>query len=76
MEKNNKIMTFKTNINCGGCVNSIKSHLDKVEEISHWEVDTNDTNKILTISSKGITEQEVIDIIKKAGYNIELFINE
>lgn len=28
MEQNNQDLRFKTNINCGGCVASVKPHLD------------------------------------------------
>ncbi|HTN19900.1 MAG TPA: heavy-metal-associated domain-containing protein [Pelobium sp.] len=67
----NKNLQFKTNINCGGCVASVKPHLDNAQGISHWEVDTTNNDKILTVKSEGITEQEVIDTVKKAGFKIE-----
>jgi copper chaperone CopZ len=67
----NQKFQFKTNINCGGCVGSVKSHLDNAEGISSWEVDTANKDKVLTVQSNGITEQEVIDTVKKAGFKIE-----
>lgn len=67
----NKNLKFKTNINCGGCVVSVKPHLDNAQGISNWDVDTANTDKILTIQSEGITEQEVIETVKKAGFKIE-----
>jgi copper chaperone CopZ len=67
----NKNLKFKTNINCGGCVASVKPHLDNAPGISHWEVDTTNNDKILTVKSEGITEQEVIETVKKAGFKIE-----
>ena len=33
MEKNNQDLQFKTNINCGGCVASVKPHLDNADGI-------------------------------------------
>ena len=33
MEKNNQDLRFKTNINCGGCVASVKPHLDNADGI-------------------------------------------
>ena len=54
----NKQFQFKTNINCGGCIASVKPHLDKAEGICHWEVDTANKDKVLTVKSEGITEQE------------------
>ena len=54
----NKEFQFKTNLNCGGCVSKVKSDLDNAD-------------KILTVSSKGITEEEVIAIVKSKGFKAE-----
>lgn len=67
----NKEFQFKTNINCGGCVASVKPHLDKAEGICEWNVDTDNKDKILTIKSEGMTEEQVLDIIKKTGFKAE-----
>lgn len=67
----NKEFQFKTNINCGGCIASVKPHLDNTEGIFHWDVDTNNNDKVLTVKSEGITEQEVISTVQKAGFKIE-----
>lgn len=67
----NKQFQFKTNINCGGCIASVKPHLDKAEGICHWEVDTANKDKVLTVKSEGITEQEVISTVQKVGFKIE-----
>lgn len=66
-----KELKFKTNINCGGCIAKVKPVLDTTEGISKWEVDTDNTAKILTIKSEGISEDEIITIIKTKGFNIE-----
>jgi len=71
MENNNQDLRFKTNINCGGCIASVKPHLDQAEGVCHWEVDTTNKDKILTVKSKGIREQEVIETVQKAGFKIE-----
>lgn len=65
-----KTFQFKTNINCGGCIKSVTPHLDKAVGIAKWEVDTTNPDKILTVQSEGISEDEVIEVVKKAGYNI------
>lgn len=67
-----KIFTFKTNINCGGCIAKITPFLDEVKGISNWNVDTANKNKILTVVSDGISESEVIDTVQKAGFKIEM----
>lgn len=71
MENNTQNFKFKTNINCGGCITAIKPHLDKVDGIAHWEVDTENKDKILTVSSKGASREQVIQTVQKAGYKIE-----
>ena len=67
----NKNLQFKTNINCGGCVASVKPHLDNADGICHWEVDTTNKDKVLTVKSTGITEEQVIETKQKAGFKIE-----
>lgn len=67
----NKEFQFKTNLNCGGCVSKIQADLDQATGICHWKVDTENADKILTVSSKGISEEEVIAIIKSKGFKAE-----
>jgi copper chaperone CopZ len=63
-----KTYTFKTNINCGGCIAKVSPHLNALEGIK-WEVDINVAEKILTIETeKDINE--IMDVVKKAGFNI------
>lgn len=62
---------FKTNINCGGCISKVQADLDGAEGVSEWNVDTNNVDKILTVKSEGITEEEVVAIIKKKGFKVE-----
>lgn len=62
----NKEFQFKTNINCGGCVASVKPHLNNAEGVCEWNVDTTNKDKILTVKSEGITEEQVLGIIKKS----------
>lgn len=66
-----KSLQFKTNINCGGCVAKVTPTLDTADGICHWKVDTDNKDKILTIHSDGITEEEVIATVEKAGFKIE-----
>ncbi len=67
----NKNLKFKTNLNCGGCVSKVKSDLDNANGICEWNVDTANSDKILTVKSEGITEEEVITIIKSKGFKAE-----
>ncbi|MFT3903272.1 MAG: heavy-metal-associated domain-containing protein [Niabella sp.] len=68
----NRELKFKTNINCSGCVATVKPHLDEAAGIGHWEVDTANKDKILTVKPVRVTEQQVIETVQKAGFKIEL----
>ena len=67
----NKEFQFKTTLNCGGCVSKVQADFDNAEGIQEWNVDTANSDKILTVSSKGITEDEVINIVKSKGFKAE-----
>jgi copper chaperone CopZ len=71
MESNSQKFKFKTNVNCGGCVSTIKPLLDSIKGISEWSVDTNNADKILTVTSEGITQEAVMEPVQKAGFRIE-----
>ena len=64
-------LKFKTTLNCGGCVSKVQADLDNAEGIRDWKVDTDNPDKILTVDSKGITEEEVINIVKSKGFKAE-----
>ncbi len=63
-------LKFKTNINCGGCVKSVTPHLNQVESIEDWQVDTNNPAKILEVKSANGDQQQVMEAVKKAGFEI------
>lgn len=71
MENNNQNFQFKTNINCSGCVTKVTPFLDDKTGIDHWEVDVTSKDKVLTVKSDGMSEQEVIETVQKAGFKIE-----
>lgn len=68
----NKKFQFKTNINCGGCVASVRPHLDGAKGIREWNVDTSSKDKILVVDPENITEEQVLDIITTAGFKAEI----
>lgn len=71
MENNNQKFQFKTNINCSGCIAKVTPFFNEAEGVSHWEVDTTNKDKVLTVQSEGITKQQVIETVQKAGFKIE-----
>ena len=66
-----KELQFKTNINCSGCIAKVKPGLDNAKGIREWSVDTHNQEKILTVQSEGITENEVIAIVQSKGFKAE-----
>lgn len=67
----NKTFQFKTNINCGGCVNAVKPHLNSVPNITKWEVNTDNPDKILSVETKNTSKETIMEIVQKAGFKIE-----
>lgn len=65
------VLKFKTNINCNSCVAQVKPKLDEAKGITHWEVDTNNKNKILTVEGEDLAVEKVIEAVKSAGFKIE-----
>lgn len=61
---------FKTNINCENCIRSITPALNALPEIEHWEVDTNNPDKVLTVE---LDEDEnptlIIEALEKVGFS-------
>ena len=68
--KKNKLL-FKTNINCSGCVATVKPFLDQAAGAGQWNVDTSNKDKVLTVESDEITVDQVLDTVQKAGFKIE-----
>jgi copper chaperone CopZ len=71
MNTNDKTLKFKTNINCSECVAKVTPFLNDTDGICHWDVDTATKDKILSVHSEGITEEEVIKKVNEAGFKIE-----
>ena len=64
-------LKFKTSIDCGGCVRSITPHLNNIEGIASWKVDTDNPEKILTIETEAVTAEKIMQAVQKAGFKIE-----
>ena len=62
-----KKLMFKTNANCIGCVERIKSVLSKKFDHDQWDVDLESPLKILTIET-ALPAYEIARIIEKEGY--------
>lgn len=65
-------LKFKTNINCGGCIATVTPALNELKDIQHWEVDTANPDKVLTVQTgKGLSSEQIIGALKEKGYNAE-----
>lgn len=64
-------LKFKTSINCGGCINAVRPSLDGEPTIEKWSVDTDNPDKILTVSGVAVTADKVVELVADAGYQIE-----
>lgn len=68
-------LKFKTNINCGNCINSVTPFLNQELDITHWEVDIENPDKILLIRGE-INNKQVVRIIEEAGFKAEPLAND
>lgn len=65
-------LQFKTNIKCGGCIATVKPHLDQLAGVKSWEVDTLVADKILTVeAAEAVNESDIINTLSTAGFNAE-----
>ncbi|MBK7029050.1 MAG: heavy-metal-associated domain-containing protein [Bacteroidales bacterium] len=63
-------LKFRTSLKCSGCVNAITPWLSSINEIKSWNVDLNSIDKVLEIEANEDISDQVIENIKKAGYEI------
>ena len=61
-------LTFKTNVNCEGCLKQITPYLNEAQTISDWNIDLSNPEKTLTAVAENLDAEEVISIVKEAGY--------
>ncbi len=66
-----KKIRFKTNINCGSCINAVTPFLNELDNVDMWQVDTDNSDKILTVELDDENESTVINTVQEAGYKIE-----
>jgi copper chaperone len=65
-----KSYKFKTNINCNGCVNTVTPYLNQLES-AEWKVDIKDKRKILEVHSDQVSQMDIMEKVREAGYEIE-----
>ena len=65
-----KTIRFKTNLKCGGCVKAITPGLESLNIIDSWSVDLENPDRVLEIKAAEDVSDQVIESVKKAGYQI------
>ena len=66
-------LKFKTNIKCGGCIATVTPHLNAMNGLEQWNVDTEVADKVLTVTGDAENlQQEIEEALKKAGFQGEL----
>ena len=62
---------FRTSIMCNGCIAKITPILDAAQGVKSWSVDLKSSDRILTVVSEGITQDELMALVREAGFTIE-----
>lgn len=65
-----KTLQFKTSINCAGCVAKVAPHLDKLETVTAWSVNTAVADKILTVETS-LSQDAICSLIDDLGFDIK-----
>lgn len=61
---------FKTSLKCNGCVNAIKPGMDSIQDVHSWNVLLDTDNKVLEVEADNDVTEQVLESVKKAGYEI------
>lgn len=61
-------LQFKTNVKCGGCIATITPFMNSDPKIQSWNADISSVDKILTVTGEHISNEYVIELLRKAGY--------
>ena len=60
-------LQFKTNINCNNCVRTVTHFLNATPQVTSWQVDINNPDKLLTVEGEA-TVEEVVAAVAEAGF--------
>lgn len=66
-----KTLRFRTNIPDNEAVLKLKPHLDGLNGIMDWNINTDEPGKVLLVKVDGISSQSVAQTIFKAGFRSE-----
>jgi copper chaperone len=67
-----KILKFRTNITCSGCLAKVTPALNAALGEDNWEVDVKTPEKVLTIASEEeVHPLDVVQALEGVGYKAE-----
>ena len=66
-----EVLVLKTNIRYKKHVKTVAPLLDGQDNISRWNIDLNDIDKVLRIESNDLELIEVVQLIQEAGFHCE-----
>lgn len=67
-----KIFKFKTNLHNQENVTKVAAFLDKEDNISNWQVDTDSEENILSLSGENIDPQKIENALAEAGFKAQV----
>lgn len=67
--------TFKTNIKCMGCIEKVTPYMNELLGEANWSVDLKNPDRPLTVNSDQVSNESVVEALKKAGYKAEPLVN-
>ena len=62
--------TYKTNLRCGGCVQTIAPLLDSAAGIQSWKADVESPDRLLTVEGEDVARPRMAELLSQAGYQI------
>jgi copper chaperone CopZ len=65
-----KSKKFTTSLKCEGCVNKVTPNLNKIVGEGNWNVDLQNTPKILTVKAD-VSESEIKNAFEMEGFHAE-----
>lgn len=66
-----KVLKFKTNIKCVGCVSKVTPALNQTVGENNWEVDLASMEKALTVQTENVDAASVVGVLQAAGFRAE-----
>ena len=66
-----EVLVFKTNLRFKKQINAVTPHINNLQGVARWNVDLDDTDKILRIESVDLSPRSVETTLQQAGYFCE-----